>query len=178
MEKNRFMELLNVRIKRILYATDLSENAVHALAYAVSVANAYAAGITTLHVLSEFSGEEFVTNMISSDTLAEIKQRHYSEAKNQLIGKQRDKTAIREILRAFYAESVTSGEIPEEVADEVLIRSGLPAEVIMQTAQDLKCDLIVMGNHGQGLLADVLIGSTAKRVVKHSSIPVLLVRLP
>ena len=35
------MNLPNVQIKKILYATDLSENAVHAFAYAVSLADIY-----------------------------------------------------------------------------------------------------------------------------------------
>jgi nucleotide-binding universal stress UspA family protein len=172
------MELPSIHIKKILYATDLSENAVHAFAYAVSLANAYDASMTTLHVLTEFSGHEFVTNMINSDTLAEIKARHYSEARNQLIGKKRDKVAIKEIIQAFYEESANGDEIPDTAADQVLIKSGVPAEVILQTAEELKCDLIVMGTRGQGLLADVLIGSTARRVVKQSSIPVLVIRLP
>jgi nucleotide-binding universal stress UspA family protein len=34
-----------------------------------------------------------------------------------------------------------------------------------------------MGTHGHGVIADVLIGSTAKWVVRHSRIPVLVIRL-
>jgi len=37
------MNLQNIQIKKILYATDLSENAVHAFSYAVSFANTYGA---------------------------------------------------------------------------------------------------------------------------------------
>ncbi|MFC1877445.1 universal stress protein [Thermodesulfobacteriota bacterium] len=57
----------NVQIKKILYATDLSESAAHAFSYVVSQANMYDAGITILHVLAEFSGEEFVVNMINTE---------------------------------------------------------------------------------------------------------------
>ena len=38
--------------------------------------------------------------------------------------------------------------------------------------------IIVMGTHGNGGITDVLIGSTAKRVVRQSTIPVLVIRLP
>jgi nucleotide-binding universal stress UspA family protein len=174
------MQLPNIRIKKILYATDLSENAVHAFAYAVSLAGMYHAGITTLHVLTEFSGEEFITNMINTDTLQEIKDRHYAEARTQLIGKKRDKIAVKEILEAFYEQAMAGDEIPGAVAvaDDVLIKSGAPAEVIVQTAEEMHCDLIVMGTRGQGIIADFLIGSTAKWVLRHSPIPVLIVRLP
>jgi len=40
-------------IRKILYATDLSENARHAFGYAVSLANRYGAGITIMHVLGD-----------------------------------------------------------------------------------------------------------------------------
>ena len=172
------MKLLNIRIKKILYATDLSESAVHAFSYAVSLANMYGAGITILHVLAEFPGEDFIANMISTDTWEEIKNRHYSEARNQLIGKKRDHVALQEVLEAFSEKSKADIEEQPFVTDNILIKNGTPAEVIAETAQEQNCDLIVMGTHGHGTFADFFVGSTAKWVIKHSSIPVLIIRLP
>ena len=172
------MKLSNIQIKKILYTTDLSESAVHAFSYAVNLANMYDAGITILHVLAEFPGEEFVTNMINTDTWKEIKNRHYAEARNQLIGKKRDHIALQEVLEAFSEESKADAEEQPFVTDKVLIKNGTPAEVIVETAQEQNCDLIVMGTRGQGTLADVFVGNTAKWVIKHSPIPVLVVRLP
>jgi nucleotide-binding universal stress UspA family protein len=171
------MNLPTIQIKKILYATDLSETAVHAFSYAVSLANLYGAGITILHVLAEFPGEEFITNMISTDTWEEIKNRHYTEARDQLIGKRRGHVAIKEVLEAFSEEAKADGEDPAFVTDEILIESGSPAEVIVETAKKRSCDLIVMGTHGHSAIADVLIGSTAKWVVRQSPIPVLVIRL-
>ena len=172
------MELPNVQIKKILYATDLSESAVHAFSYAVSLANLYGAGITILHVLAEFPGEEFITNMINSDTWEEIKNRHYTEARDQLIGKRRNHVALKEVLEAFSEEAKANGEAEAFFTDEILIKNGPPAEVIVDTAKGRGCDLIVVGTHGHSAIADVLIGSTAKRVVRQSTIPVLVIRLP
>src|SRR5210317_393650 len=98
------MNLPNIQIKKILYATDLSESAVHAFSYAVSLASLYGAGITILHVLAEFPGEEFVTSMIDSATWREIKQRNYDDARDKLIGKRRDRFALRDVLQAFSDE--------------------------------------------------------------------------
>jgi len=42
-------------IKKILYATDLSENSRHAFAYAAGIANRYEAGVTVLFVIEELS---------------------------------------------------------------------------------------------------------------------------
>jgi nucleotide-binding universal stress UspA family protein len=172
------MKLSNIQIKQILYATDLSESAVHAFSYAVSLANMCGAGITILHVLAEFPGEDFIVNMINTDTWEEIKNRHYSEARDQLIGKKRDHVAIKEVLEAFSEEAQTDGGNQTFVTDEVLIKNGTPAEVIVTTAQELNCDLIIVGTHGHSSIADVFVGSTAKWVIKHSPIPVLVVRLP
>jgi nucleotide-binding universal stress UspA family protein len=170
------MKLSNIQIKKILYATDLSESAVHAFSYAVSLANMYDAGITILHVLAEFPGEEFIVNMIDTDTWEEIKNRHYSEARDQLIGKKRDNVAIKEVLEAFSEEAKADAKDQTFVTDEVLIKHGTTAEVIVETAQEQNCDL--MGTHGHGTFADVFVGSTAKWVIKHSPIPVLVIRLP
>jgi nucleotide-binding universal stress UspA family protein len=178
MQKDIKMKLSNIQIKKILYATDLSESAAHAFSYAVSLANAYGAGITILHVLAEFPGEEFIANMINADTWEEIKNRHYSEARDQLIGKKRNHVAIKEVLEAFSEEAQADGEDQAFVTDEVLIKTGTPAEVIAKTAQEQNCDLIVMGTHGHGSIADIFVGSTAKWVIKHSPIPVLVIRLP
>jgi nucleotide-binding universal stress UspA family protein len=172
------MELSNIKIQKILYATDLSESAVHAFSYAVSLANMYGAGITILHVMAEFPGEDFVVNMISADTWEEIKSRHYSEARDKLIAKRRDHAAMKEVLEAFSEQAKIDKIDSGFVTDEVLIKYGTPAEVIVETAQELNCDLIVMGTHGHTTIADVFIGDTAKWVLKHSSIPVLVIRLP
>ena len=172
------MMLPNIQIKKILYATDLSENAVHAFAYAVSLANLYGAGITILHVLAEFPGEEFIANMINTDTWEEIKSRHYSDARNQLIGKKRDSVAMKEVLEAFSEKTQADAQDQAFVTDEVLIKNGVPAEVIVETARERNCDLIVVGTYGHGTITEVLVGSTAKWVLKNSPIPVLVIRLP
>ena len=172
------MELSNIKIKKILYATDLSETAVHAFSYAVSLANMYGASITILHVLAEFPGEDFILNMIDTDTWKKIKMRHYSEARDELIGKKIDRTAMKEVLQAFSDEINADAEDQDFVTEEILVKSGVPAEIIVETAKEQHSDLIVMGTHGHGVIADVLIGSTAKWVVKQSPIPVLVIRLP
>ena len=64
------------------------------------------------------------------------------------------------------------------VADEILVTRGNPADEILAQAEERNCDLIVMGTQGHGILEDALIGSTARRVIRRSKKPVLVVRLP
>ena len=49
---------------------------------------------------------------------------------------------------------------------------------IVRCATDLEIDLIVMGTHGRGFAAHMLMGSVAERVVRRGPCPVLTVRHP
>ena len=55
-------------------------------------------------------------------------------------------------------------------------RVGRASEVIVAQAAKSGCDLIVMGSHGHGALARLVLGSVATRVVAESKVPVLLIR--
>ncbi len=53
---------------------------------------------------------------------------------------------------------------------------GHVAEVVMQLVEKLGCDQIVMGTHGRGALAELLMGSTTLKVIHLAKVPVLLVK--
>ena len=48
------------KIKKILYATDLSENARYAYNYAASLGQQYGAHITIVHVIEKLTAETFL----------------------------------------------------------------------------------------------------------------------
>jgi nucleotide-binding universal stress UspA family protein len=56
--------------------------------------------------------------------------------------------------------------------------TGAVAEEILDQADELNADLIVMGTHGHGAMYNLLVGSATKGVLKHSTRPVLLVPTP
>ena len=66
----------------------------------------------------------------------------------------------------------------EAAMDETVIKSGNPVAQILTTAEEKRCDLIVMGTRGHGALMDTMMGSTTSRVTRRSTIPVLSIRLP
>jgi|SRR5947209_6842556 len=57
-----------------------------------------------------------------------------------------------------------------------LLKVGNPAEEIIETASEGTFDMIVVGKRGRGAVQRFLIGSVADRVVRHASVPVLVVR--
>ncbi|PYJ73327.1 MAG: hypothetical protein DME75_01860 [Verrucomicrobia bacterium] len=56
--------------------------------------------------------------------------------------------------------------------------TGAVGEEILNQADVLNADLIVMGTHGHGAMYNLLVGSASKGVLKHSRRPVLLVPAP
>jgi nucleotide-binding universal stress UspA family protein len=56
--------------------------------------------------------------------------------------------------------------------------TGAVADEILDQADQLNADLIVMGTHGHGAMYNLLVGSATKGVLKHSTRPVLLVPAP
>lgn len=171
------MKLKMVDINKILYATDLSKNAHYAFSYAVSLANLYNATIVLLHVLPETPEmmDTRVIGYIGASRWEKIKQQHFNEAKEALIGKRNDHAAVMEVLNQFHKDAKKDSDRSE---DEIVVETGNTVENILMQANDKNCDLIVMGTHGHGALTDAMMGSTARRVLRKSRIPVLTVRLP
>jgi nucleotide-binding universal stress UspA family protein len=171
------MSLPPVTVKKILYATDLSENARPALAYAVSLANAYCAQIVILHVIDETPEfvDNHVINYIGAEEWEAIKRRNVSEARDILIGKKRSDDIAREVLDRFCQNLRPGTQDHEAAMDETVIKGGNPVIQILQTAEEKACDLIVMGTHGRGALVDTMLGSTTSRVIRRASVPVVAV---
>lgn len=174
------MDIPKVKVKRILYATDLSENARYAFDYAVSLANLYGAEITLLHVLPEVPDvlDTHVIGYISAKRWKKIKAKHYQEARQALIGKRKDHVAIREVLDQFCEDTKEVHEDQSFTAEDIIVKRGKPVKQILKQAEKRNCDLIVMGTHGHGIIEETMIGSTAQRVIRRSKKPVLVVRLP
>jgi nucleotide-binding universal stress UspA family protein len=123
-----------VEVKKILYATDLSENARFAFAYAVSLADLYNAAITIIHVLPEVSDllDKNVIGYISAERWEEIKAQHFKEAKEALIGKRREHQAVQEALHHF-SEKVKEGQEGEGfITDDIIVERGNPVEQIIK----------------------------------------------
>jgi nucleotide-binding universal stress UspA family protein len=59
---------------------------------------------------------------------------------------------------------------------ELIVEHGDAATSILETATELRPDLIVMATHGRGGLSHLLLGSVAARIVREAGVPVLTVR--
>ncbi len=75
-----------------------------------------------------------------------------------------------------YLDKVAEGLRCEGIAVERRVEYGEPAEVIVQVAEKVRGDLIVMSTHGRTGLPRLLLGSVAMQVVHAAHLPVLLIR--
>jgi nucleotide-binding universal stress UspA family protein len=157
-------------IKKILYTTDLSQNARHAFSYAASLANRYDAGVTILHVLEDISptADSMVINIIGEKKWAELRGRNEKEVLDTI------KTRLTK-----FCDDVQS-ELPScpFITDSILVKIGNPVDEILLEVENNNYDMVVMGAHGHGVLSDALMGSVSRRVVRRCKTPVLVVRLP
>jgi nucleotide-binding universal stress UspA family protein len=62
------------------------------------------------------------------------------------------------------------------ISTQVSMPDELPAQGILSAAEEHDVDLIVIGGRGRGTFANLLIGSTAERVLRFAKVPVLVVR--
>ena len=143
-----------VTLERILVPVDFSDCSLDALEYAIVVAQQSKASLMLLHVLEPVSyGLDF--------TLSHIRTREQ----------------VRESWTKRLEELAFSHQ-HSNVPVESRLRGGLPADSILDSAQTLPCDLIVMGTHGRRGFSHALSGSVAEAVLRKALCPVLTVRSP
>ncbi|MET0125839.1 MAG: universal stress protein, partial [Pseudomonas caspiana] len=72
---------------------------------------------------------------------------------------------------------IGDGEQDLALIRAVRVVQGDPAEVILDQAQRLSVDLLVLGSHSHGSSADIPLGRTAARVLQLAAVPVYMVPL-
>ena len=63
---------------------------------------------------------------------------------------------------------------PVQISHDVI--QGQPVEALLNAAENVNADLLVVGNRGHGGFAGALLGSVSQSVLHHSSVPVEIVR--
>jgi nucleotide-binding universal stress UspA family protein len=148
-----------ISLKRVLVATDFGEAADAALSYGRELARTFGARLDVLHV---------VENVLTRGFGAEGYVASYPEL-------QRD---VEDAARRQLNTIVTAEDRETAHARAILLTSNSPAFAITAYAAEESIDLIVMGTHGRGAIAHLLMGSVAERVVRTAPCPVLTVRHP
>lgn len=144
-------------IRKILYATDFSESSEPACAYALTLAQLAGASIHVLHVIGE---------------LADNRRSRIPPEAFELFEKELEIHVVKEM------QEFCRRHLGDQVAYTTEIAIGTPFQVILDRTVKTGSDLIVMGTHGRTGIEHILVGSTAERVMRRSTVPVLTVRAP
>jgi glycine betaine transporter len=147
-----------IKFKRILFPTDFSPAAAHALDYAISLALEHEAKIFLLHVVEDIG---FNSPFTLSSYPSSVEYHHGIEGK------------VKEELAR-----VISPQLKRQIPVEELVTNGKPFVEIVRAAREKGADLIVIPTHSHPGLKHTHLGSTAERVARLSPCPVLVIRHP
>ena len=141
-------------MKKILIPTDFSEHAEYALKVAAQIAKKHDGEIILLHMLElpNQTGDA----VSSGHALPEI-----MFFKNAALAK------LEGLMDSDFLEGLKVSEI---------VQFELAFDGILKLIKKNDIDLIVMGSHGASGFKDMFIGSNAEKVVRHSEVPVLIIK--
>ena len=157
-------------IRRILYATDLSENSAYAFGYALNLAKKYDAEIIILHVIDETMERSLY--MLGAFPNQEPLEGNLKKKITYMTEE------INNRLKIFIDKKVADDPESADKVVSIEVCKGYPANEILKTADALHCDVIVMGTHGKGIVSQAFFGSVAKRVLRRVRKPVFIIPLP
>lgn len=138
-------------IRNVLAATDFSEPADLGLAWAARSARRHGARLHVVHVLTPpMPVADFAAPPLTLD--------------------QDLRDAARKRMDDLLASEVLTG-----LEVEGVLRDGTPSQAVLDVAEEVAADLVVVGSRGLTGFRHLLLGSTAERIVQRSKAPVLSV---
>ncbi len=140
-------------MKTILVGIDFSEGSARALEYAAGLAEKLSARLDLLYML-DIPPPSWEAALASLDD-GDVTQRALEQ------------------LRQLRDKIVT-----ERVPAWLHVRPGHAVTGFLAAIEELKPDLVVVGTHGRGALARMLMGSVSERLCRTSTVPVLVVPAP
>ncbi|MFN0055892.1 MAG: universal stress protein [Planctomycetales bacterium] len=144
-----------IDLKRIIVATDFSQHSQVALKYAAAFTQAFQAEVVLCHVLEK---PDFISQ------LPPVSEGYFPPNLGEL-QEQHARVQCEQVLAAAGLSQA-----------RVLMVHGNPAGEIARVARDEDADLVIVGTHGRGALAHILLGSVAEKIVRTAPCPVLTVR--
>jgi nucleotide-binding universal stress UspA family protein len=154
------------KIEKILFTTDFSERSHLSMQWAMALAKLHGAKLLALNVIDDPAAlSPSIQMYFTEPEWNNLKKRMETEAVEQ----------TRNRLQSF-CDDVKAGAPECEYVDvEITVRRGNPVDKIIDVAKESAADIIVMGTVGGGGLTGAILGSTARRVLRRSPIPVLAV---
>ena len=143
-----------ITIRVILVAIDFPDLSPTVMDYACSLAMAWQARLVVVHVVHDLS---YFTGIYHTDTpLPELQQHLEADAHERL-------------------EALCQSKIGTQVPYETVVVTGRPVVEIHHLVRHYAVDCLVLGAHSTDKPEHQLFGSTAERLLQHTSCPILMV---
>lgn len=150
-------------MQKLLIAIDYAPSAKKVAEQGYALGKAMNAEMYLLHVIEEVAyysstvydpimgfGGFANTNLISSDAMASITE----EA-------------------AIYLEKIKFHLQDPNI--KLRVEQGKIADTILETAKNLSCNLLVIGTHSKSTIGEILMGSTAHKLIKNTTVPIYII---
>ncbi len=141
-------------LKKILWATDFSDEAQEALFYTAAFAKTFNAKIVALHCVPDFSPALYDTASVIRGELARRVDDMKKEADKRL-------------------QTIKNHQ---GIPFKIIVKEGNASKKIIETAEEEKVDLIVIGRRGMSAIEKLFIGSVANHVLRNSPVPILVTK--
>ena len=163
-------------LRTVLFATDLTPSCQNALEFAVAQATRFEATIVLLHVIESLPDtvEGRLKGQFGKHKWQDIVHSQESNVQQTLTGKISANAKIKQEIQQFCQNAgidLLQCQLP---TPEILIAHGNIGEKIVESAEELGCDLIVLGAK-KGVFSNILTGSTLKAVFSQARVPVTIV---
>ncbi len=151
------------KVSKVLIALDYNPTAQKVAEVGFSMAKSMNAEVVLLHVITDpvfYSTEEFSPIMGFTG---------YSYTGE---------------VQAFNAEGLKAATLEfldkskQHLGDntiKTIVKEGEFADTILETAKEVKADIIVIGSHSRKWLENIVMGSVTEKVLHHTSIPLLII---
>jgi len=144
-----------VEIRRVLCPIDFSQHSRLALDHALAIAKWYGSTVTVLHVYCTTPAAPYTRGLPSYKSIA--------------VTRSNRERLLEETGRFIAAEAPTGASI------EIVLCEGDAASEILNQANSLGADLLVIGTHGRSGFERLVLGSVAEKVLRKARCPVLSV---
>ena len=143
-----------MRTRNILWPTDFSDTASHALRYAIEMANLYQVGIRIVHVVDQpFGDENYMVLAITPEELAKSMEEAAASRMHELLG-----------------------QLNTNLKIETVIRRGDAITEILAEANKGDIGMVVIASLGRSGLAHFLHDNVAEAIANKADCPVLVVK--
>ncbi|RDL45536.1 universal stress protein [Marinomonas piezotolerans] len=153
-------------MKHILYASDLENGSRVVLHAAIEQAIQSKGRIYFLHVSEQFHRGQDET--LGGFRVKKAHDKHLESLKTEI------RAYMKQRIHSFVTEELEQSAFDEEQI-EVMVSFGEPAKKIVEVAEEIDAQMIVMGDRRVNALSRLFLGSTAQQVIHRASKPVLIV---